>query len=263
MQNPHRIVYDCVCWSRATITLHGIHYVYVDKKPTDFSQKKIEANEEEASNNEDNMTKTGTIASVLIATVAFTAAFTVPGGFIADDHPSAGTSILAKRFAFRAFVVSDTMAFVSSILATCFLIYGGAREIPRNHRSWYNSLASGLVPVAAQFMIAAFAFAFHLVLGHANHGLIVFVYAVCLATVLFCFPGIWVPLHLGLAKAVWRRAGWRGLANVHERPSSLVQLFWCFATSFLFENLGRPLFVVLISVTFIVAIALNIALPSY
>ncbi|KAF0905259.1 hypothetical protein E2562_003860 [Oryza meyeriana var. granulata] len=70
------------------------------------------------------------------------------------------------------------MAFVFSIAATCFLIYAGATEIPRIHRLRYNSLASGVVPLAARFMIAAFAFGFHLVLGSANRGLIVFVYMV-------------------------------------------------------------------------------------
>ncbi|CAN6219060.1 unnamed protein product [Urochloa humidicola] len=121
------------------------------------------------------MKGSGTIASGLIATVTFAAAFTVPGGFIADDgHPDRpGTALLARRFAFRAFVVSDTVAFLCSIIATCFLIYGGAKEVPLRHRDAYNLVASGLVPLAVQFMIAAFAFGFHLVLGAANHGLMV------------------------------------------------------------------------------------------
>jgi hypothetical protein len=192
-----------------------------------------------------DMTKNGTIASVLIATVAFAAAFTVPGGFVADDHAHAGTAILARRFAFRAFAVSDTIAFVCSIVATCFHIYGSARQIPHGHRLWYNVLASGLVPVGSQFMIAAFAFGFHLVLGSVNRWLTVFIYTVSLASVLFCFPGIWVPFHLGLGKVMWRRAEWAGLV------------------SFLLVNLRRPLFVLLISATFVVAIVLSIALPNY
>lgn len=262
-QDPCFVLFRCLSWSGTTntITLDGVHPLHVDKKLADLFQKKIEATEDEPSN-EDG--KTGTIGSVLIATVAFAAAFTVPGGFIADDNPDAGTAILAKKFAFRAFVVSDTMAFASSIIATSFLIYGAREIIPRNHRSRYNTVASGLVPVAAQFLIAAFAFAFHLVLGHANRGLIIFVYTVSLATVLFCFPGIWGTLQLGLAKAVWRRAGWRGLVNLQNRPSGLVYQICCFATSLLFDNyIRRPLFVYLISASFIVAIALNIALPSY
>nr|TKW35103.1 hypothetical protein SEVIR_2G349300v2 [Setaria viridis] len=93
------------------------------------------------------------------------AAFTVPGGFSSER-----TAILASRFAFRAFIVSNTTAFLFSTVATCFLMYGtkSSSSVPLNHRLQYNSLASGLVPVAAQFMIAAFAFGSHLVLGDAN-----------------------------------------------------------------------------------------------
>ena len=131
------------------------------------------------------------------------------------------------------------MAFVCSIIATSFHIYGSAYEIPHNHRLWYNSLASGFVPVGSQFMIAAFAFGFHLVLGSFNRWLVVFVYTLCLASVLFCFPG------------------------VHESPSSLADLLSLVTTSLLFENLRRALFVLLISATFVIAVALSIVLPNY
>uniref|UniRef100_M8BUT6 Uncharacterized protein n=1 Tax=Aegilops tauschii TaxID=37682 RepID=M8BUT6_AEGTA len=45
-------------------------------------------------------TQTIGIASVLIATVAFTAAFALPGGYRADDHPNGGTPTLARHYAF-------------------------------------------------------------------------------------------------------------------------------------------------------------------
>lgn len=244
---------NCMHWVKAPLTIDG-NSPHVDNKS---------GQGEEPQKEQDDMRKTGTIASVLIATVAFAAAFTVPGGFIADDRPHAGTATLAKRFAFRSFVVSDAMAFVFSIVATCFLIYAGATEIPRSHRLRYNSLASGLVPLAAQFMIAAFAFGFHLVLGAANRGLMIFVYVVSSASVLLCFPGIWIPWQLGLGKAILRRVGWRGLASVHSRPSSLGQLYVCLRCSFLLANIIRPLFSVLITATFVIAIALDVALPNY
>jgi len=209
----------------------------------------------------DGITATATIASVLIATVTFAAAFTVPGGYVADDHPRAGTVVLASRFAFRAFVASDTMAFLCSIVSTCFLVYGGAGQVPRGQRRFYQWSASGLLPPGAQLMVAAFAFGIHVVLGEANRWLVTLVYVLALAAVLLCFPGIWAPFYLG--KAIWRRAEWRGLINVHRRPASLEEFFWLFITSFLFKNLMRPLFAVLISVTFAVSIALNIALPDY
>ncbi|TVU21470.1 hypothetical protein EJB05_31106, partial [Eragrostis curvula] len=218
--DPPFVVLRCLHWSRATVTVDGTHALCIYRRPTYSLQNRSKLTEEEASNEAGSLTKTGTIASVLIATVAFAAAFTVPGGFIADDHPNAGTAILARRFAFRAFVVSDTMAFLCSIIATCFFIYGGAKEIPHNHRFWYNVLGSWLVPVGALFMIASFSFGFHLVLGDCNRWFIVFVYTMSQASVVLCFPSIWISWDLGLWKAIWRRAGWRGLVNIHKRPSS-------------------------------------------
>uniref|UniRef100_A0A0E0I0J3 PGG domain-containing protein n=1 Tax=Oryza nivara TaxID=4536 RepID=A0A0E0I0J3_ORYNI len=253
--NPHALILSCLQWVRAPFTVDGVSHLPLDIKS---------AHGEQAQKELDDMRKSGTIASVLIATVAFAAAFTVPGGFVADDHPHAGTATLARRFAFRSFVVSDTMAFVFSIVATCFLIYAtGAAELPPSRRRWYSLIASGLVPLGAQFMIAAFAFGFHLVLGVANRGLLVFVYVVSSASVLLCFPGIWTPWRLGLGKATWRRAGWKGLINMYQRPCSLRVLFRCTPYNFLFENIRRPLFSVLITVTFLVAVTLDIVLPNY
>jgi hypothetical protein len=75
-------------------------------------------------------------------------------------------------------------------------------------------------------MVAAFAFGIHAVVGEANRWLVTLVYVLALAAVqpvLLCFPGVWAPLYLG--KAIWRRAGWRELVNVHRRPVSLDELF--------------------------------------
>ncbi|KAL6856976.1 hypothetical protein ACP4OV_018358 [Aristida adscensionis] len=253
--SPCSIVRDCLMLSTAWPTLRGN-----DKFE---AMQKIE--EEQASGDEVNvMLSTGPIGSVLIATVAFAAAFTVPGGFVADDHPRAGIAVLATRFAFRAFGISNTMAFACSTVATCFFLCGaGAKNVSRGYRFWYISKAYVLLTLAAVSMIATFGFGFQLVLGGANNALIVFVYTVCLATVLFGFPDIWVPLQVGMAKAIWRRAGWRGILNVRKRPSSLLKLLTSLASSFLFRHLGGIFFVMLVSATFVVAIVLCITLPEY
>ncbi|RLN35833.1 hypothetical protein C2845_PM03G09050 [Panicum miliaceum] len=128
------IVFHCLDSSGLTYTMEGIQLLLVEHR---------RATETEASIKEDDMTKTGTHCICSDRHRGVCGSFHSAGGFIADDHPNAGTAILARKFAFRAFVVSDTMAFVCSIVATCFLIYGGARAIPPNHRSLYNRLASG------------------------------------------------------------------------------------------------------------------------
>ncbi|GAB2276711.1 hypothetical protein Dimus_011426 [Dionaea muscipula] len=59
------------------------------------------------------------LVSTLVTTVTFTAGFTVPGGY-----SSSGKAIFADKPAFQAFVITDTIALYSSILAVVALIYG-------------------------------------------------------------------------------------------------------------------------------------------
>lgn len=153
----------CLHYVEAPLSLDGAHSFFMDNNKS--------TSDEEAYDQQAKISKNVTIASVLIATVAFAAAFTLPGGFVSDEHPHAGAAILASRFAFRAFVVTDTMAFLCSIVATGFLICGSTREIPRKHRSWYSIQASWLVPSGGMFLIGAFALGFHLVQGPTNRGL--------------------------------------------------------------------------------------------
>ncbi|WVZ66156.1 hypothetical protein U9M48_015422 [Paspalum notatum var. saurae] len=210
--SPSFVVLFSLDWSRAAITPS------YEARSGERSKDGTKGPDEEASEAE-SFSKTGTIGSVLIATVAFAAAFTVPGGIVADDHPGAGTAVMARRFAFRAFVVSDTMAFLCSIVSTFFLIYSGTRGAGASHkqRVRYNRLAFILLPLSALFTMAAFPFGFQLVLGDANRRLIIFVYALSSASVLVCLPEIWFPLWIGLLKALWRRDGWRALVTIFLR----------------------------------------------
>ncbi|CAM0144819.1 unnamed protein product [Urochloa decumbens] len=95
--NPHFVVLKSLHWSRATITLDGVQASHVDSKHSYSFQKRNKVTEEKTLNEEDDLTRTGTIASVLIATVAFAAAFTVPGGFVSDDHPGGRDSSTSKK----------------------------------------------------------------------------------------------------------------------------------------------------------------------
>ncbi|XP_059317489.1 protein ACCELERATED CELL DEATH 6-like [Lycium ferocissimum] len=55
------------------------------------------------------------VVATLIVTVTFAAGFTLPGGFESDrDSPNKGMAILTRDTAFRAFVVTDAIAFVCS-----------------------------------------------------------------------------------------------------------------------------------------------------
>ncbi|KAI3932428.1 hypothetical protein MKW92_030705 [Papaver armeniacum] len=66
------------------------------------------------------------IVTALIATVAFAAAFTVPGGNISDsNNPKNGSPVFLGKDTFTVFVVADTVALtssVTSVLATKLII---------------------------------------------------------------------------------------------------------------------------------------------
>ncbi|KAM7466939.1 hypothetical protein LguiB_014501 [Lonicera macranthoides] len=64
------------------------------------------------------MTDNHMVVAALIATVAFTAGFTMPGGYIQSGGQYEGMAVLsAKSIAFRAFIISDTIALIFSTSA--------------------------------------------------------------------------------------------------------------------------------------------------
>ncbi|XXG69271.1 hypothetical protein AAC387_Pa06g2184 [Persea americana] len=67
------------------------------------------------------------IITSLVATVTFAAAFTVPGGF-KNDGPREGLPVFMRNAALQAFVLSDILAFCSSMAATVLLVYANARS---------------------------------------------------------------------------------------------------------------------------------------
>lgn len=78
----------------------------------------------------DTTSKNLAIVSTLIATVAFSATFNVPGSY-GDD----GKANLAGDRMYNAFLILDTFSMVTSVVATILLISGTAS---RSNRSWLS-----------------------------------------------------------------------------------------------------------------------------
>lgn len=97
------------------------------------------------------------VASALIATVTFAAAFTMPGSYKTEGH-RAGTPALAGRYGFKVFVIADILAFYCSVAATFSLAeYGNRDDVDPLVRRIYAQRAVRFFHVALKSVIVAFA----------------------------------------------------------------------------------------------------------
>ncbi|TYG74961.1 hypothetical protein ES288_D04G225900v1 [Gossypium darwinii] len=130
------------------------------------------------------------IVAALIATVAFAAAITVPGGLQSEkeskqDTPKneSGTALLIDEAAFKAFVVTNAMAFIFSV---CVLTihFGFQDNILFKLRLWRVSIiyetppTFGLLGSATVAMVIAFSTGSYVVLK-PSHELAIVSYLIC------------------------------------------------------------------------------------
>ena len=109
--------------------------------------------------------------SVLITTVTFASAFTLPGGSrSAGDGTGggvAGTPVLGgprRSYAFDAFILADALAFGISLLATSILLYAGVPAASLQGRFRLINLAYGLMWHSGRSLLAAFGLGLFVVL---------------------------------------------------------------------------------------------------
>ncbi|KAH7844789.1 hypothetical protein Vadar_031688 [Vaccinium darrowii] len=121
------------------------------------------------------------VVAALIATVTFAAGFTLPGGYNSSD-PEKGMAILTRKAAFKAFVMSNTIAMISSVSAS-FFIWIGTFYLARDKVG--NRYGTGflLVIIAIGAMMIAFVTGTYAVLANpAGHVLAI---AVCVFSCFF------------------------------------------------------------------------------
>ncbi|THG17119.1 hypothetical protein TEA_008197 [Camellia sinensis var. sinensis] len=90
------------------------------------------------------------------------------GGYNSNDGPNQGMAILTREAAFKAFVVTDSMAM---ILSTCaVLIYFASADYGDQTKLLYRySLAAGLLMIATGAMVLAFITGIYAVLPHSSN----------------------------------------------------------------------------------------------
>lgn len=139
----------------------------------DHIRSKLERKQDEEINRYRALANNLAIIAVLIATVTFAAAFTLPGGYKNNPGPDAGTAILSGTAAFKAFLISDTLAMASSISVAIILIYSGSLDHDVRLRSLMTAMK--LLWVAAGGMSVAFATGIYVAVAPACEWLAVLV----------------------------------------------------------------------------------------
>lgn len=112
------------------------------------------------------MSDTHLLVATLIATVTFTAGFTMPGGFNNDPGPTEGSD--KKNKAFQAFVVTNTIALVFSSSSVASHIFVGRR---RKDDLVYNEMFGAMLAFTVVGMLSmaiAFITGTYAVLQHSS-----------------------------------------------------------------------------------------------
>uniref|UniRef100_A0A0D3H4U2 PGG domain-containing protein n=1 Tax=Oryza barthii TaxID=65489 RepID=A0A0D3H4U2_9ORYZ len=136
-----------------------------------------------------------TIGAVLIVTVTFAATFTMPGGYVSssdDDGERRGTPTLAGTYAFDAFVVANTLAFMLSGMATFSLMYAGYTPLDFAFRERCVKLSMGLLHSSVRSVGAAFLTATYVMLARVAPKLVVAVYVAAAVGLFYINFEVWM-----------------------------------------------------------------------
>ncbi|RLM70125.1 protein ACCELERATED CELL DEATH 6-like isoform X2 [Panicum miliaceum] len=116
------------------------------------------------------------LVAILIATITFAVAFTLPGGY-STDAGNEGLPIMARKFAFQAFLISDTLAMCSSLVVAFVCVI--ARWEDLEFLLYYRSFTKKLMWFAYMATTVAFTTGLYTVLAPRLLWLAV---AVCILT---------------------------------------------------------------------------------
>lgn len=143
-----------------------------------------------------NTTQAMGIVSVLIATVTFASAFTLPGGYYqsASDGGVPGTPILAGSYAFSAFILADALAFICSCLATFSLVFAGVPAMELSVRYKHIEISTSLLHASGGSLMASFALGLYLVLQEEAHAIAITVCVISSGALVFGNMEAWQML---------------------------------------------------------------------
>ncbi|KAL6638848.1 hypothetical protein ACP70R_023484 [Stipagrostis hirtigluma subsp. patula] len=137
-------------------------------------------------------TQSLSVGSVLIATVTFGATFALPGGYRQDDHPDGGTPTLAGRYAFHAFMMANTIAFIGSCIATVGFMYAGSPTSNFVGRKSYFFASITSMHVSIIALTVAFALGVYTVLAPVAQMTAIAICVMSPLVVLYNFKDFWM-----------------------------------------------------------------------
>lgn len=142
------------------------------KKPmTENEKEKRKEEDEKMKDKVMTVAQTHLVVATLIVTITFAAGFTLPGGFDSNPGPNQGMAILIRKAAFKAFVYTDTIAFVCSTSAvfSYFAMAARAALFTENHRTviLLYGLATYLQLLAMAALVLAFVTGMFAILAHS------------------------------------------------------------------------------------------------
>uniref|UniRef100_A0ACD5UIM2 Uncharacterized protein n=1 Tax=Avena sativa TaxID=4498 RepID=A0ACD5UIM2_AVESA len=137
-----------------------------------------EASRKDAKSLTQTYTSNTSLVAILIATITFAAAFTLPGGST-NDVESEGLPVMSKKIAFQAFLIFDTLAMCSSFAVAFICII--ARWEDYEFLIYYRSFTKKLMWFAYVATTTAFSTGLYTVLASRIHWLAV---AICVLVAL-------------------------------------------------------------------------------
>lgn len=196
------------------------------------------------------------VASALIATLTFAAAFSLPGSYKTGNSKE-GTPALGSRYGFKVFLIADIFAFYFSVAATFSLAeYGNRHNVDPLGRCAYAQRAVWLFHVALKSIIIAFALGVSVVMWEISLSAIIIV---SLATsVLVLYGNVPLAHDFRLLWVMHHRFGFSRSWDLHPSTSShlgwtswrlnnfvatlgwnLVKLFWAYGLIFVFAYIAQ------------------------
>ncbi|GLJ51105.1 hypothetical protein SUGI_1087850 [Cryptomeria japonica] len=161
------------------------------------------------------------VVAALVATMAFTAVFTVPGGSYQDsDDPKRGTPILLGYAMFKLFLIFDCIAFFLSLFVC--IMWQMASELTTEDKMLFMSVSSLLTALSLGFNSCGFMAAVYTILAHKERGLA----WVILGNLLFiALCGAIAFIHQ-MAMFLVGRARFHRLCGVPRRLDDAVEKVW-------------------------------------